>query len=127
MSNKFLPLLVADDTNVFLTGRNVTDLINLRNEELLRQVNWLQINKLSLNVSKTNSIMFCSQGKHCVSDVKVNINGETIQLVNSTKFLEVIIDKHLLWHDHISLIQSKLLVFYVKARKVFKKTTLLTL
>ena len=85
VSDKLLPLLFADDTNVFLTGRNVTDLINSMNEELLKLVNWLQINKLSLNVSKTKCIMFCSQGKHCVSDVKVNINGENIQLVNSAR------------------------------------------
>ena len=96
VSDKLLPVLFADDTNVFLTGRNVTDLINSMNEELHKLVNWLQINKHSLNVSKTICILFCFTRKHCVSDVKVNIKSENIQLDKSTKFLGDIIDKHLL-------------------------------
>ena len=62
MSEKLIPLLSADYTNVFLTGRNVTDQIKSTNEELLILVYWLQINKRSLNVSTTKCIMLCSQG-----------------------------------------------------------------
>ena len=56
------PMLFADDTNVFLNGRDVNELVTIMNGELLKIVDWLDCNRLSLNVSKTHFILFRSQG-----------------------------------------------------------------
>ena len=62
VSNVLFPILFADDTNVFLSGNNVDELIRIMNNELTKIVDWLDCNKLSLNVSRTHYILFRSQG-----------------------------------------------------------------
>ena len=47
-----LPILFADDTNVFLTGNNIDQMIEIMNGELDNVFLWLNSNKLSLNVKK---------------------------------------------------------------------------
>ena len=46
--------LFADDTNIFCSERNLTDLQFALNRELSKLFVWFSVNKLSLNVSKTN-------------------------------------------------------------------------
>ena len=62
VSNVLFPILFADDTNVFLSSNNADELIKIMNIELTKIVDWLDCNKLSLNVSKTHYILFRSQG-----------------------------------------------------------------
>ena len=46
-------ILYADDLNVFLTENNFATLIDIMNKELSKIIEWLHLNKLSLNVNKT--------------------------------------------------------------------------
>ena len=62
VSHVLFPILFADDTNVFLNGSNVDDMMRTMNNELMKINEWLYCNKLSLNVSKTHFIIFKSQG-----------------------------------------------------------------
>ena len=45
-------LLFADDTNVFVQGKNIVNLVGTMNEELCKLSDWMDVNKLSLNVKK---------------------------------------------------------------------------
>ena len=45
-------LLFADDSNMFLSGKNPTALIDTMNTEIEKVLEWLDINKLTLNVKK---------------------------------------------------------------------------
>ena len=56
-------ILFADDFKVFLTGNNDSELINTINVELCKLVNWLPINKLSLNLNKPHYIVSHSRKK----------------------------------------------------------------
>ena len=56
---------------------------------------WFAVNKLSLNVSKTNFILFGNR-KHN-EDVDITINNVKIDRVYVTKFLGVFIDSNLNW------------------------------
>ena len=49
-------VLFADDTNVFLNGRDIHKLTNTMQQELLKLHTWLLCNKLTLNISKTHYI-----------------------------------------------------------------------
>ena len=49
-------IMLADDTNVFASHKNADKLTSIVNIELIIVVNWLKINKLSLNVKNT---LFC--------------------------------------------------------------------
>ena len=45
-------ILFADDANLLISGKNFKILYNTMNDELNKVVNWLSVNKLSLNVKK---------------------------------------------------------------------------
>ena len=87
-------ILFADDTNVFYSGVDIQTICECISRELDKLHVWLSVNKLSLNVDKTNFILFG--------------NRKDIDRVRATKFLGVIIDEKLTWKDHISLVRSKL-------------------
>ena len=55
VSTSLLPILFADDTNVFLTRNNIDQMIEIMNGELNNVFLWLNSNKLSLNVKNRNS------------------------------------------------------------------------
>ena len=52
VSQLLFTLLFADDTNVFTSGKDV-QLLAIINNELTKIVEWLNLNKLSLNVKKS--------------------------------------------------------------------------
>ena len=92
VSTILFPLLFADDINIFLSGKNPDNLIQVMNSELEKVVNWLNANKLSLNVQKTNFIFFKPKKKKLCFNEILKINRETIKMVESCKFLGIIID-----------------------------------
>ena len=129
VSNHLLSVLFADDTNSFLTGRKLDKIIEIINTELRDVVCWLNANKLSLNIDKTNYMIFSPKGKVCEHQ-DIYIANEIISEVNHTKFLGVILDNKLNWSHHISHVHnkvSKALGIILKARKVFNTITLLSL
>ena len=129
VSNKLFSILFADDTNVFITGRNVTDLAITLNSELQKLVQWLQCNKLSLNISKTHYMIFSKHDSN-VNNINITINSQSIQKVNSTQFLGITIDESLSWKQHITNTRQKIsksIGILCKCRKVLNRNTLLQL
>ena len=103
VSNIFKINLFADDTSLFHTHDNFESLIKETNQELTRISTWLTTNKLVLNISKTNYIIFTSKVKSYNKNVSnIKIDGNNIQQVSKTKFLGIIIEEHLNWALHIS-------------------------
>ena len=52
-----MPILFADDTNLFINGDNLLQMVQTLNAELDNISNWLKANKLSLNVKKNHLII----------------------------------------------------------------------
>ena len=75
-------------------------------KELVKLSIWFAINKLSLNVSKTNVMVFNNHTN--TSNVTVCINDTNIEMVYVNKFLGVLIDHKLKWKEQIKMIASKL-------------------
>src|SRR3984885_14930417 len=81
------------------------------NEELAKVEIWFKANKLSLNLNKTNYILFTSKKKmsfvheHAFS---ISIDNQCINRVTSAKFLGVYIDDQLSWKQHVNYISQKL-------------------
>ena len=129
VSRSLLPILFADDTNVFLTGNNVDQMIEIMNGELNNAFLWLNSNKLSLNVKKPQSMVF-SIGKHITTYTDLCINNQIIDRVEHTMFLGVILDSQLTWAYHIQHVKIKMaknIGILCRARKILKTTTLITL
>ena len=99
-------ILLADDTNVFYSGVDIQTICKCISRELDKLHVWLSVNKLSLNVDKTNFILFGNRKN--IDNVCISMNNSIITRVRSTKFLGVIIDEKLTWKYHISLVRSKL-------------------
>ena len=101
VSNAFLSVLFADDTNLFIAGRDIEALCNRINEDLAKIQEWLFANKLSLNLKKTHYMIFTSKNK-IVPDIDIRINNVRIERVHVTKFLGILIDSQLNWKQHIN-------------------------
>ena len=129
VSEACFSILFADDTNMFITGHNVSEMCNQLNADLFRVQEWLHCNKLSLNVLKTHYMIFTPRNK-IYDDVSIIINNTKISRVYVTKFLGVQIDSQLSWKMHIDYICkkiSKCTAILLKARKVLGKSCLTTL
>ena len=129
VSKLFLTILFADDTNLFCTGKDIIKLMEDINLELSKIFSWLNANKLSLNIDKTNFMLFCRKNVSNVN-IEIKINGICIKKVEHAKFLGVIIDHKLNWDHHIKYIKQKVakgIGIIIKARKTFNKETLTTL
>ena len=127
VSNDLYKILFADDTNVFIAGKNLKNIVSKMNNGLVEIVDWLKANRLSLNVNKTNFMLFNRNNKINTSDLNININGNKINEVNKVKFLGVILDNQVSWKDHISYSankMSKCIGILYKARPFLNKIIL---
>ena len=98
--------------------------------QLRKIVEWLNCNKVSLNIDKTQYIIFRSTKKCPLVTSRLVINIEKVKHVKSITFLGVIIDECLNWTNHINTVKCKVargIGILCKARKVLKSSTLLTL
>ena len=101
-------VLFADDTTVYQSHHDINILRKLVEEELSNLINWFKANTLSLNVSKTNVIIFSKTDLINYKDLVLNVDGIIIKPVKSTKFLGINIDKQLNWRDHTHFVKNKL-------------------
>ena len=62
-SSKLKFFLFADDTNIFFKSDNLDNLQKTINRELKQLMLWLNSNRLALNISKTNFVIFASKNK----------------------------------------------------------------
>ena len=106
----------ADDTSLV---QNISVFVNQNlshtqterriNAELSKVYDWLCVNKLSLNVSKTRSMLFKHPkipSVHPTYDLE--INNEKITCVKEFNFLGIMLDDHLSWKPHIKKVRSKI-------------------
>ena len=79
--------------------------ITITNIALRRLSEWFASNRLSLNINKTNFILFCpKQKKYDNSKLKIFIDDLQIKQVTHAKFLGVQIDQNLTWNKHIDTV-----------------------
>ena len=100
VSNILKFVLFADDTTIITPDKNVAKLFSETNRELNKLYTWLSVIKLSVNIKKTNYIVFSNIHVNIASFV--GINNIDLQRVYSTKFLGVFIDHRLIWKEHIN-------------------------
>ena len=101
-------VLFADDTNLFISHNDPVYLINTLNRELNKLSTWFAANRLSLNLAKTNFMVFKPGQKKQSFEFQVFINKQPILRVSETMFLGVLLDDNLTWKSHISLTANKL-------------------
>ena len=75
ISNIFDLVLFADNTNLSFSHIDFPTLVNLKNSETLKLSAWFKANKLSLNMQKSNYIIFKSWQTRDEFTLNIDING----------------------------------------------------
>ena len=77
-------------------------------------IEWFHVNKLSLNIGKTNFVVFQNKSNKCVANNESDINellkfgSECISQAPQVKFLVLHIDENLTWSQHSKNVLTKL-------------------
>ena len=84
--------MYADDTSLSLKSKDISQLNEAINADLIDS--WLKGNKLSLNVSKTQSMLIATRPKHrslngAAEKLNLEIRGRELEVVKKTKYLGV--------------------------------------
>ena len=95
-------ILFADDTTVYLTSKNIPNLFNNINSDLDLLAEWFRANKLSLNIEKTNYVVFKQNPTEIDEHLKIKIGNNTIEQKYVIQFLGLYIGAQIKWHDHIN-------------------------
>ena len=109
--NKLNVIMFADDTNLFISGKNIKEIFKSMNDQLSSINNWFKANKLSLNIDKTHYTFFVSKRQEDDIPLKLpelRINNEIIKRKYHVKFLGVFIDDTLSWKKHINMVEEKM-------------------
>ena len=77
------------------------------NKELKLLSLWLNLNRLALNVDKTNFVIFRSPQKSLNHNVVLIMNRKAIAQKDHVKYLGVLMDQHLSWKYQISHVSKK--------------------
>ena len=90
VSNLLKFVLFADDTHLFCSSTSLHDLRDTINRELAKLFVWFSVNRLSLNLGKTNYMLFRSRPPD--NELALTINNVVLPRVAATKCLGIIID-----------------------------------
>lgn len=101
-------ILYADDTSLLASHKDMNVLIETLNENLAKITKWFKCNKLSLNVSKTQCILFKRGGmQYDMDNISLQIDMNPLEFYESVQFLGVTLNSKLSWNDHINSVCLK--------------------
>ena len=107
ISDKLRFFLFADDTNIYYDSDDLIELEKTVNQELRKLSQWLNINRLALNISKTNFVIFRAN-KKVYHNVTLILNRKAIEQKDHVKYLGVLMDEHLNWKKQIANVTKKI-------------------
>ena len=100
--------LFADDSNLFFSHKNLAQLEMIINVELAHVQTWLSTNKLSLNIDKSNYVLFHPPQEKVNISIKLNVNDTSLKEKPCIKYLGIMLDSNLNWKTHVNYISTKI-------------------
>ena len=103
-----------DDTTLLFAHKNLKVLEQVGNSELSKVSEWLVVNKLSLNIKKSNYVIFCPSQKKFNMEISIKMYDNSangfccLERKDFVKFLGILIDCNLKWKHHIDFISLKI-------------------
>ena len=97
----------ADDTNLLLTEKSLKKINKQVNQDLALICRWLRAKKISLNTSKTETIIFRPKQKQITKHLNFRISGHKINTCSKVRYLGIILEEH--WNQINSEAPSDLL------------------
>lgn len=102
-------LSFADDTAIFYSANTWSELKNKAEIDFKNIKRWFDFNKLTLNCEKTKYLPFASYSTGLPNMGNLSIdNNSSIKEGEFSKYLGIIIDKHLRWDLHIKHLINKI-------------------
>ena len=98
----------GDGTNLLCMSNYIKKLNRLVNADLKHLVHWLNANKISLIVKKTEMVIFKSKQNKFDGDLKITLCGKRLYSTESVKYLGVKTDTKLNWKHHVNDLSIKL-------------------
>ena len=98
----------ADDTNFLYISKSLKKIQKYMNFDLRFVCNWLKANKISLNASKTEMLIFRDPRKRIDFELKLTIDGKKIVPSRFVKYLGIYIDNFLSWQKQEQDMRSRL-------------------
>ena len=105
--------MFADDTNLFFSENCYERVFQVANAELKSVDNWLTAKKLSLNINKTNCIVFRTTHSKLPDQHTLQLRKKDIKRVASLNFLGIIVHEHLSWKPHMEALLKKIRITLV--------------
>ena len=103
---KLVPVFKKDSKLDYSNYRPITLLTNI--EKILEKLICKLINKISLNVKKTEMVIFKSKQKQLEGYLKIKLCSKRLYPTESVKYLGVKIDTNLTWQHHVNDLSIKL-------------------
>ena len=101
-SSNFKIKLFADDACLVYSCKDAKQLEKRVNLELIKVNIWRKLNKLSVNFSKSNYIIFTNKQNNY--NYTINMDGHRLERTEEMKYLGVILDHKLSWSKHVNYI-----------------------
>ena len=99
----------ADDTNLLLSDKSLKKINKNINHDLKILNIWLRANKISLNPSKTEIILFRPKSQSNITKhLNFRISGQYIGRISEVKYLGLILNEFLSWSTYYTLLKKKL-------------------
>ena len=98
--------LFADDACLCFSAKDSIQLETLTNKELIKTNDYLKINKLTTNYSKSKYIIFTKKRTQHIFNIKMD--KHTLDRVNEIKYLGVTLDNKLNWKPHLQSVRLKI-------------------
>lgn len=96
-------IMYADDCTIILGKKSEEELRASASQVMTNLSEWCSMNRLAINSNKTKFMIFKSKLSNHISPCSgIIFKNETIEEVQESKFLGLIVDSHLNWQNHIN-------------------------
>ena len=100
--------LYADDTTIYYANKDPKEVTNTLNADLSSIVDWIERNRLKMNINKTQLMILGRKAcEHQCDQLCVNVRGINVAKSDQIKYLGVTVDSDLSWKAHIAKIRQK--------------------
>ena len=115
----------ADDTNLLCLSNSIKTPNKLVYADLKHLVNWLNADKMSLNVRKTEMVIFKSKQKKLEGNLKRKLCGKRLYPTKSVKYLGVKIDTSFTCQHHVNSYLSYCCLFWAQNFSTIQRIVIL--
>lgn len=103
--------LFADDTIIYLSDLGIDELVVKTNKILESVSDWMEVNKLKLNITKTKGMIIGKKSHReafLSSNLELKLCGQRVEIVEEMKYLGVVIDNTLKFNKNIDYVCKKI-------------------